>query len=249
MNTNGGTVLGCIVLQTQDASTSKLPRLDFPFTELQKVETGNHITSFDSTCVAPFDFWHGGRDAESAKMFVSTRGLSLSGFRVGEATEENLTRRCIQYLLAINSGPTEDEKKLPYLDLAYNKVFSKINERFFLSLDISSSSPKFVLMTRDMPVYFTAFCDNESTYLMWTNEAGIEERLREHYGERFYYYRMRPFLNGVCVVQSVYLKKKIMTWQHQLQDRLKVMNALEVHLFRRVITEDSPVNSLVSNQS
>jgi hypothetical protein len=86
--------------------------------------------------------------------------------------------------------------------------------------------------------HFLGFCDNESTYLLWSNEAGIEERMRAHYGERFYYYRMKPFLNGMCVIQSVYLKKKIGAWQHMLADKLKIMNALEVHLFKRLLTEE-----------
>lgn len=233
----GGTVLGCVVLQS--IPEPKQPRIDFPFSDMEKIETGNHITSYDSTKLNPFDFWHGGRDAEKSKMFVSTRGLSLAGFRVGEQTEDNLTRRCIQHLLAINSNPTEDERNKPFLDMAFNKIFAKIPERFFLSLDITSSAPKFVLMTRDVPVYFTGFCDNEASYLLWTNEAGIEDRLREHYKERFYYYRMKPFTNGTCVIQSVYLKKKIESWQNQMTDKLKMMNALEVHLFRRLMSEQA----------
>jgi hypothetical protein len=35
----------------------------------------------------------------------------------------------------------------------------------------------------------------------------------------------------------VYLKKKISAWQHMLGDKLKIMNALEVHLFKRLLTE------------
>lgn len=233
-----GTVLGCLVLQTPDEP--ELPRLDFPFTELTELDKGNHISdSYENDRQMPFDFWVGGREAEHAKMFVPQRGLSLSGFRAGEQTPDNLTKRTIQQLLALNSNPTEAERKMAYLDLAYGKVFSRLQERFFLSMEIQSSSPKFVLMTRDIPVYFLGFCDNESTYLLWSNEAGIEERMRAHYGERFYYYRMKPFLNGMCVIQSVYLKKKIGAWQHMLQDKLKIMNALEVHLFKRLLTEDS----------
>lgn len=234
---SSGIVLGSLVLQSPNEP--KQPRLDFPFVNMEMLETGNHITSYDSTKLNPFDFWHGGRDAEHAKMFVSTRGLSLTGFRVGEHTDDNLTKRCIHHLLAINSNPTEEERNKPFLDMAFHKIFSRIPERFFLSLDFTSSAPKFVLMTRDVPVYFTGFCDNESTYLVWTNEAGIEDRLRAHYKERFYYYRMKPFTNGTCVIQSVYLKKKIETWHNLMPDKLKMMNALEVHLFRRLMSEDN----------
>jgi hypothetical protein len=231
-----GTVLGCLVLQSPDAPT--LERPDFPFTELTELNKGNHIAeSFDNDRQAPFDFWLGGRDAEHSRMFVPQRGLALSGFRAGEQTQENLTKRTIQYLLALNSNPTEEERKMAYLDLAYGKVFNRLQERFFLTMEIMSSSPKFVLMTRDIPVHFLGICDNESTYLLWSNEAGLEERMRAHYGERFYYYRMKPFLNGMCVIQSVYLKKKISAWQHMLGDKLKIMNALEVHLFKRLLTE------------
>lgn len=244
MSSASGTVLGCIVLQTVD--DPRQPVLDFPFTGMDKVETGNHITSYDSTRRSTFDFWHGGRDTEHAKLFVPSRGLALTGFRVGEQTEDNLTKRCIQYLLALNSNPTEEEKNKPFLDMAFKKIFSRVQERFFLSLDMTSSASKFVLLARDVPVYFTGFCDNESTYLLWSNEAGIEERLREHYKERFYYYRMRPFTNGVCVIQSMYLKKKVETWRTLLPDKLKFMNALEVHLFRRLMSEDGLVNDSAS---
>jgi hypothetical protein len=213
--------------------------MDFPFNELTELDKGIHIVgSYENDRQSPFDFWVGGREAEHSNMFVPQRGLSLSGFRAGEQTEDNLTKRTIQQLLALNSNPTEAERKMAYLDLAYGKVFSRLQERFFLTMEIMSSSPKFVLMTRDIPVYFLGFCDKESMYLMWSNEAGIEERMRAHYGERFYYYRMKPFLNGMCVIQSVYLKKKIIAWRHMLQDNLMIMNALEVHLFKRLITED-----------
>jgi hypothetical protein len=265
---SSGTVLGCLVLSTpetdfyaslvhqnlekshikklmEDAPKPKLPRLSFPFDTLEKVEYGNHLTGiYENTSQSAFDFYVGGStDAEYYKSFVPSRAMQITGFRVGETTEHNLTKKCVQYLLAVNSNPSPEDTNKVYLDVAFEKVYSKISERFFLTLELTSRSSKFVLMTRDMPIYFTGFCDDESTYLMWSNESNLEDRLREHYGDRFYYYRMQPFLNGICVIQSMYLQKKIIDWKKNLRDRLKMMNALELHLFRRRITDTSPVNN------
>lgn len=266
-----GTVLGCLVLSTpesrrytrlysegyrrrevqeiieREGALAKLPRLTFPFNTMEKVDYGNHLVgSYDSDRQAAFDFSVCGKNVEYFKSFVPSRALQLSGFRIGEATEDNLTKKCIQHLLAINSNPSPEERHKAYLDLAFDKVFTRITERFFLNLELTSRSPKFVLMTRDIPVYFTGFADDESVYLMWSNEENMDDRLREEYGERFCYYRMRPFTNGMCVIQPMYLAKKVVAWLKYFQsDRLKFMNALETHLLRRFITEQDSVGAVL----
>lgn len=233
---SGGCILGCVVLKT--VKSPVLPRLDEPFLYLDSLETGNLVNNYDSTKLSMLDYWHGGYNSEHSKVFVPARDVGMSGFRIGETTPENMSRKVINHLLAVNSFATEDERNSSYLNLTYKKVFMYFQERFFLSLAITSSSPKFVIITRNTPVYLTAFFDSESMYWVWTNEESLDERMRARYGERFYYYRMRPIHNGVFILQPLYLKKKIAEWSHQLRDKLKIMNALEVHISRRVLSPD-----------
>ena len=232
---SNGLIYGTIVLY---ADREDNPRLTLPFDNLSKVETGNHLNqSYDSSKVRAFDYAHGGTDVESAKLFVSTRSMMINGLRVGEDGPNNMVHQTIQKLLAMNSGLAEEEEHLSFLELTYAKVFSKLEGRLFISLDIVSTQPKFVLMTRNIPVYFLGVCDEHAMHLVWSNEDSLEERMKIHYGERFFYYRMRPLLNGVCVLQSSFLRNKVVKWRQKLSDRLKIMNALETQISRRSALE------------
>lgn len=211
------------------------------------LEHNNHVHNFDQDKPKSFDYMHGGVNVETSKTYVSARGLALTGLRVGEDGEDtdSSLRKVIHNLLAINSVSTEEEQKLSsYLQLAYVKVFNKITSRSLLSIEVRSSQPKFIILTKNMPVYFLALVDDHASYLVWSNEATLEQRVKETFGEKFYLYRLPTYSNGVCVIQSNFLDKKFVHWNRQLRDKLKVMNALEAHLRRRWIVQlDTPVNN------
>lgn len=208
--------------------------LDIPFQDLLNSERGNHLRDFDPEQQHAFDFWHGHTGAESSKLFVSTRGISITGYRVGEPSETNLTHSLVQNLLAINAGNTELEQQLPYLELAYQKVFSRLSGvRSFVSFEVSSSQSKFILMASHVPVWMWVVADDYCSYLVWTNEASLEDRIRAAYPDRFYYYRFRPLNNSVTVIQSFFLRKKLQKWGAKFKDNLKVLNALEQYLTKR----------------
>lgn len=234
-----GLIYGALVInQRPHMPNEEHPGLDIPFKGLH-TERGNHLRDFDSTQQHAFDFWHGHEGAEASKLFVSTRGISITGFRAGEPTETNLTHTLVQNLLAINTGTTEQEQQLPFLELAYQKVFSRLSDvRSFVSFEISSSQSKFILMASQVPVWMWVVADDQFSYLVWTNEASLEDRIRAAYPDRFYYYRFRPLVNSVTVIQSFFLRKKLQKWSAKFKDNLKVLNALEQYLTKRTASMD-----------
>lgn len=202
-------------------------------------ERGNHIKDLDSEKSNPGDFWHCNDGAEVSKLFAATRGISITGFRVGEKTDGNLTHSMVQNLLSINSGTTPEEQQLRYLDLAYQKVFRKMsNVRSFVSFEVSSSQSKFILMANQVPVWMGIVTNDRWSYLVWTNEMSFEDRLRAQYPDEFYFYRFRPLPNSVTVIQSFFLRKKLQKWGVKFKDRLKTFNALEQYLIKRTAPLD-----------
>jgi hypothetical protein len=236
-NSISGILYGCVVLHTvRDSYTP----VTFPFTELPKVEKGNHFGPLREDLELPFDYWLGGSGLEVSKLSAPSRGVTIGGMRVGEHSEDNLTHKIIYNLLTINSDSTADDRTLPYLDLVYSKVSKNIKGRLYATFDINSSKSKFVIMSKEIPVYLFTFSDDEAAYLIWSNEESLRHRMRQLYGEDFYYYNLGTLLNGTLVLQSYYLRKIYQKWRKLLRDRLKIMNALEEYINKKTLrdTED-----------
>ena len=229
-----GTLYGCVVLHTSREGPSPVT---FPFGEVTKVDYGNHFGRFDPGSENSFDYWLGGTDIEMAKLSAPSRGVTIGGMRVGEPTEVNLTHKIIYSLLTINSDSSEEDKNLPYLDLVYAKVSKDLGVKMYACFDIVSSKSKFVIMSKDIPVYLFTFSDEEATYLMWSNEESLRHRMREQYGERFFYYNLLTLTNGTLVLQSFYLRRLYQKWRKLLRDRLKIMNALEEYISKKTLKD------------
>lgn len=226
-----GVIYGCLTLQAQGTpiDLSKL----LPLADM-KVDMSNHLSLYTPERANWFDYLHGGLNTESHKAYVPARGMTISGYRVGVDTEDNLTRKVIQNLLTMNSDSDVHEQST-FLGLAHTNLYLKTQGRFIMSLDISSQRSKFLLMSRDMQLNMLAFCNSNQSnlYLMWTNEQNIENRMQSIYGEEFYYYRIFPILNSTCIIHSQYLMNKVKKWQRVLRDPLKIFNALDSHLHRK----------------
>lgn len=227
-----GTIYGCLTLY----NNGKASWPSMPFNDLEVTEANNHFFSYESTKPKMNDYIHGGYKVETFKSFVSSRGIAVTGFRIGEEESVGVLKSTIHNLLAINSvSSPEEQSNSSYLELAYSKVFSKLSTRDCLFLDIVSSQPKFVIMTREIPVYFVAALNDDVAYLFWTNEETLPERIRLEYKERFYLYRFPFLINGLCILQTNFLSKRYKHWTNVFKDKLKVMNALESHISRRTI--------------
>ena len=227
-----GVIYGCLTLQAQGPpiDLSKL----LPLAEMT-MDRSNHLSQYQPELSRSFDYVHGGLNVESHKSYVPTRGMTISGYRAGVETETNLTKKVIQNLLTINSD-NADQEQATFLDLAHNNLFLKTQGRFIMSLDISSQSSKFLLMSRDMQINLLAFCNHTNMYLMWTNEQNLEGRMQDVYGEEYYYYRVLPILNSTCLIQSQFLRNKFRKWLKVLKEPLKIFNALDSHLHRKSIS-------------
>ena len=229
-----GSLYGCVVLYTNRLGSSVLT---FPFSELENIESGNHFGYYNQGLENQFDYWLGGVGVETAKLSAPSRGVTIGGMRIGDPSESNLAHKIIYSLLTINSDSTEDDKNLPYLDLVYSKISKNLTGKMYACFDISSSKSKFVIMSKDIPVYLFTCSDEEATYLVWSNEETLRKRMREHYGESFYYYNLGTLVNGTLVLQSYYLRKIYQKWRKLLRDRLKIMNALEEYITKKTLKD------------
>jgi hypothetical protein len=212
--------------------------LKFPFHDLLRTYSGNHVSDYDSFREGPFDYCFGGGtkvEPEFAKLSNTTRGVTISGMRVGDVSDENQTKHIIYNLLTLNTNSTEEDKDTPYLNLVYSKISKSLTGRFFAAFEVTSTRSKFVLISRAIPVYMFVACDDKATYLIWSNEETLRERMREVYQNQFFYYPLRPLTNGTLVIQSFYLKRLIKKWRASLHSDLRVMNVLDEYLRKRTL--------------
>ena len=238
-----GIIYGCLTIHGRSGGPELLESLG--------LDRNNHLTKFDIERPNTWDYWHGGTEVEKARMHVPVRRVSFTAYATGERTKDSQAKHVIQSLIMMNARATEDEKDNSYLDLVRTKVFTPLPARQLVSVDVTSSQPKFVVMTKDVPVYFMVCWDLDAMYLVWTNELTFEQRLRREYGNRFVFYRMSPVSNGTVVIQSHFLRNKLNKWRQSNTDNLKIMNYLEAYLFLG-LNQVSAVNDGVSgprNQS
>lgn len=213
---------------------------------------GNHLGEFPPDRSNKFDYAQAGIDATRIETYAAARGLTIRGYRTGEPTDDDQKRlrQVIHNLLAINSQSTEEERNSSnYLQLAYSKVYQKLDERAFLNLDIDSAQPKFVLISKGVPVYSFVLFSDEITFLYWSNDPDLEQRAKSYFGNHFYVYRMPVHSDGICVLQSKFLASRYSLWVKTMYDKLKVMNALESHITRRWLSTTSVNETVGPDQS
>lgn len=233
-----GLLYGCVVLHSyRGEASSTVSPVTFPFVHMDKIEIGNHFGEKVSDEEKPFDYFLGCIDAETSKLSAPSRGVTIGGMRVGDESEDNLTHKIIYNLLTINSTSTEEDKNLPYLDLVYAKISKNAKGRMFATFDILSSKSKFVIMSKGVPVYMFTFSDEHATYFMWSNEETLRQRMRDFYGNQFYYYDLGVLIDGTLVIQSYYVRKLYQKWRKNLRDRLMVMNALEEYINKKTLKD------------
>lgn len=223
-----GTVHGGLLINLTDIT--KMEPITFPF-ESADTRRGNQIREHEGTTVHKFDFWHSSSNTARSEIFVAERGISIEGRMVGQ-NADSVLRRTLHHVVSMNAGLRREER-LGMLDMTASAVMPTLVTPAFISMEVTSSQPKFLLISREIPIHVNVFCDEACMLLLWSNEKNIEDRMREHYGDRFVVYRMPPIVNRVCVIQTYYLKKKLSKWKFELRSNLRVLNALEAFIFRR----------------
>lgn len=220
------TIYGCLRL-------TGCQNLDLSFLGMDKLERGNHVSSFDSSQDKPFDYWHGGINPECLKQIVTARNTVFCSFKTKTDWTDNPATRLTHSILSMRQDLDTDLAGSSFLDKVFFHIFPKLDGRLCLSLDVSSALSQFVLIARDTSIYLTSFGDARSQYLIWSNECFLESRLRSVFGDqRFFYYRHVPLTNGVMVIQSQFLASKFAKWHNKLSD-LVTLNALDVFLQRK----------------
>jgi hypothetical protein len=220
----------------------RMEPITFPFddsvpTNGVNTKRGNQIKEYDPTTVNPFDYWHSSRNASKQNIFVVERGITVEGRMVGHEADRVL-RHTLHHVVTMNEG-TRREERQDMLEQVTSAVMPNLSSPAMISMEMQSSQPKFLLISREIPIYINVFCDEACMLLVWSNEKQIESRMREHYGNRFVVYRMPPIVNSVCVVQTYFLRKRIKRWRNEMRgDNLRLLNALEGFIFRRAKQDD-----------
>ncbi len=207
--------------------------ITFPFNEPDvNTKRGNQTREYSPTILNPFDFWHSSRGAAQNEMFVAERGIRVDGRMVGQNAEEVL-RQAMHRTISMNAGLRREDRR-EMLEMTTSVVLPALSTPALISMEMHSSQPKFLILSRDIPIYVNVFCDEACMLLMWSNEKQIEGRMRDHYGNRFVVYRMPPLINSACVIHTFFLKKRVNRWKYEMRgDNLRVLNALESFIFRR----------------
>ena len=231
MSATDSEIHGGLLLNIMDIN--RMEPITFPFNEPDvNTKRGNQTRPYDNTSVSPFDYWHSSRGAASSELFVAERGVRIDGRCVGQNAEEVL-RHTMHRTITMNAGLRREDRK-DMLEQATVTVMSALHTPAFISMEMESSQPKFLLFSRDIPIHVNVFCDEACMLLVWSNEKQIEGRMREHYGNRFVVFRMPPIVNSACVIHTFFLKKRINRWKYEMRgDNLRVLNALESFIFRR----------------
>lgn len=234
-----GQLYGGLMIMVNDIFNLK--PITFPFDQ-GMCTRGNHVKPHDMVTVNSFDYWHSGVDDETRNVFVNERGMQIDSRMIGHNANQML-REMTHRVLTVNHG-IKIEDRLSMLNTVTNIVFPQLHTPAVISMAVQSSQSKFILFSRDLPIYFNVFCDDNCMLLLWTNEPDVEARMREHYGERFSVFRMKPILNSVLVLHSYYLKKRITRWRYQKCDRLELLNRLEALISRKSKGDSSDAHDI-----
>lgn len=232
--TSEGEIHGGLLIDLMDAN--RLEPITFPF-NTPDTKRGNQIRDFDPAFVYKFNYWHSSNNASKNEVFVTERNISIEGRMVGQ-NSETVLRRTLNHVVTMNAGLQRSERS-DMLDQITSSVMPTLTTPAFISMEMSSSQPKFLLFSREIPIHVNVFCDDACMLLVWSNEKNIEQRVRDHYGNRFVTYRMPPIVNRVCVIHTYFLKKKFNRWKYESHgNNLRVLNALESFIFRRSRSDD-----------
>lgn len=234
MTTTEGEIHGGVLIDLMDPQS--MEPITFPF-DTKDTKRGNHVREYDPTLVHKFNYWHSSRNAAKNEIFVAERGIGIDGRMVGQ-NAETVLRRALERVVTMNAGLNRDER-LDMLEQTTNSVMPTLTTPAMISMEMTSRQPKFLLFSREIPIYVNVFCDNACMLVVWSNEKNIEQRMRDYYGNRFVVYRMPPIVNRACVIHSFFLKKKINRWKFESRgETLRVLNTLESFIFRRSKTDE-----------
>jgi hypothetical protein len=236
-----GFLLGGLTLYLAPGSEHERP--EFPFSSLEKRTLGNRIKEYSEQKHSEFDYWHGGTGIDYARQHVPAKALTLEGCRVGIHADDEQESKTVRHLLRrlqapLPVQPTTQVTSFSFADKATVNLLNQLVDPTLVSISLEALNSRFLIVSRDVPVYFLGMCSDVSMYLLWSNDPDLDTRIRGHYDKRFYFYRMQPLVNQICVIQQRNLRKKLNTLMQSLPCRLKLMNALEQHISRRPTEEE-----------
>jgi hypothetical protein len=190
----------------------------------------NHLSKNNMSSGA-FDYKIAFHKAETKKILVPTRFTTINTIRVGDST--NLVDKLTNQLLAINSGDLNQDTN--FLNVFYQKILATIPSRNAIFVDSVTTQPALIFISVDLPIRFYGCVYKGTSYLLWSTESEVEASLKTKFADNLMVYRLPSLLNGVTILQSLYLKKKINKWNSLNSDRLLFMSTLEEYIKRKTL--------------
>jgi hypothetical protein len=221
---NSDCIYGCFSLNT--TTSVDLP---VPFGEPSlSLRTGEHLPYTINT-----PGFHTGSFILAAPnprptVYVPQRNEKIDIVSVGKISqgEEAVTT----LLLVMNSEPND----MKLADLIHEKIYTKLEGTFLACISLVGDHSKLIFLARNIEMHMLGMSNQNHTFLVWSNEENLEERMREAYDNEFFYYRFPVFKAGSMVLQSQYLCARYKRWKRKFSDSLHVFSAME-NLIRKTI--------------
>jgi hypothetical protein len=195
-----------------------------PFSEPGLIlKTGNHFPKEEQAIATRPGFFMLASPGKTTRpsVFVTARNERVDITAVGETmhSDDYVTK----LLLIINSEPND----LPFADLVQKRIFSQVKGSFLFCLGQTGPHSKFIFLARNVEMYMWGVANRHSSFLLWSNDADLEDQLRLEYKNKYYFYRFKPFNYGSMILQSQFLIHRYKRWKKDFQDNLYIFSALE----------------------
>lgn len=122
----------------------------------------------------------------------------------------------------------------PFAVNAKDNLLDKLDGSFSLTINNVSTHSTFLLLAKQVELYLFGVTCKEGSFLTWTNDGDFESRMRDRYGNDFWFYRFRPLTNGLIFFPTQRYCARWYQWSSAFNnDKLKTFAALEQAIRRR----------------
>lgn len=213
---------GCLTLQSTHEFLLPIDGSSLDF------RRGSHLVKASNSTI-PGDFILAA-DKIIPTAFVPSRNEKIDAVSVGSVNHSLGINYVVRLLLAINS----EKNDLQFPELINERLYKNVTGRYLICISQAGPHSHFIFLVRNVPLYILGVTNDEQTFLLWSNEPDLEERLKREHGNKFYYYRFIPLTMGSLVLQTKFLCTRFRRWNAEMGDRLKIFSALERSIMKNI---------------
>lgn len=215
---------GCLNLQPSEELTLPFDGRGLFF------RRGSHLTKQPVQKSIPGDFILASTESILPTSYVPSRNERIDAVSVGQIHHNAGTKLIVGLLLAINS----EKNDMKFSELIHSRLYKNVEGQYLACVSQSGPYSHFIFLANSLKLNIIGVTNEDSMFLVWSNEEALEERLKEETGNKFYFYRFPSLTNGSLVFQTKYLCTRVRRWQAEMRDRLKVFSAVERLIFKNI---------------